>query len=170
MGAYIHCASFWRSLLTLFWQLRKYHHVEPPPKGTFSEYRSAPYSHFFPRNGETKHITEWNEQDGTEFLQNRPKEKPFFLTISFFATHAEDGSKAQYRPMNSSMHLYRETPVPIPETFTDDHWNRLPKSVFNERNIGRTRFRERYDTPDKYQHHMKVRRTEYLEWWHLTFA
>jgi len=134
----------------------KYHHLEPPPSQipTFSEYRSALYSHYFKRDGVEKHVTQWNEEDSIDFLKNRPKDKPFFLTTSFFATHAEDGSKEQYRPMNTSMSLYEEEPVPVPKTLTDEHWQALPH-FFNENNAGRGRFRGRFDTPEVYQHMMK---------------
>lgn len=132
----------------------KYHHNEPPPLPSFSKFRSAPYSHYFTRDGINQHVTQWNENDGIEFLNTRPINETFFLTISFFATHAEDGSEEQYRPMNTSMNLYVDDDVPIPKTFTEKHWEELPYFI-NEQNVGRARFRPRYGTPELYQHHMK---------------
>jgi Sulfatase len=67
----------------------KYHHLEPPPGPTFSEWSSTRMSHFVNCHGEQKHVTQCNEDDGISFLAHRPKDKPFFLTLSFFATHAE---------------------------------------------------------------------------------
>ena len=79
----------------------------------------------------------------------------FFLTISFFATHAEDNGKRQYSPMNKSMNLYTDKPVPIPKTMTDEHWNKMPSFFHNGNNFGHSRYGKRYKTPELYQHHMK---------------
>jgi arylsulfatase len=113
-------------------------------------------AHYVPCHGITKHVTQCNEDDGVEFLLNRPQDTPFFLTLSFFATHADGGNPGtdHYRPMNSSMHLYTDEPVPTPKTFTKEHWERLPY-FFTHRNIGRNRFFGRYDTPELYQKNMK---------------
>jgi arylsulfatase len=121
---------------------------------TFDEFVTTPFSHYFSRNGVTKHITEWNEEDGLNFLRHKPTNKPFFLTISFFATHAEDGSPEQYQPMSSSMNLYQKKDVPLPKTYTQEHWEQLPPFM-DDRNVGRSRFMERYSNHSQYQHHMK---------------
>lgn len=34
------------------------------------------------------HVTERNERDAIEMLQKRPKDKPFALTVAFFAPHS----------------------------------------------------------------------------------
>jgi ATP-dependent 26S proteasome regulatory subunit len=52
------------------------------------------------------------------------------------------------------MHLYANKPVPLPKTFTEEHWKKMP-SFFTGQNFGRGRFCKRYNTPEKYQHHMK---------------
>ena len=135
----------------------KYHHLPFPNHiPTFSEHHFMPFSHYVERDGATKHITEWNTIDAMKFLKNKPADKPFFLTVSFFATHAEDGNKEQYRPMNSSMNLYNDGPVPLPKTYTEEHWNAMPYFFKNNRrNFGRARFMHRYSNPDQYQHMMK---------------
>jgi arylsulfatase len=134
----------------------KYHHLEEWPRSvpTFTQFKSLPYEHLINRGGVVKHVTQLNEEDGIEFLDNRPDEKPFFLTVSFFATHAMDGDPAQYIPMNSSMHLYQDTPVPYPQTYTEEHWKMMPY-FFTDHNEGRHRFGFRYKDRDMYQHHMK---------------
>lgn len=132
----------------------KYHHLEPVPPGTFTEYQSYMGSHYMKRGDQVGHVTHFNEQDAIRFLKTRPNNKPFFLTVSFFATHAEDGHEERYFPMNHSKSLYTDSPVPHPPTYTDDHWNRLPP-FFDDRNFGRSRFIGRYDTPELYQKMMK---------------
>lgn len=45
--------------------------------------------HWFPdENSDSIHVTEKNARDALEFLKNRPKDKPFSLSVGFFATHA----------------------------------------------------------------------------------
>jgi arylsulfatase len=134
----------------------KYHHLEPPKSiPTFSEFHSTRMSHYVQCRGVQKHVTQCNEDYGIQFLKKRPKDRPFFLTISFFATHAEDGNPERYRPMESSMSLYTDAPVPLPPTYSAElNYTALPP-FFNHRNFGRGRFLGRYDTPDNYQYSMK---------------
>jgi len=106
-------------------------------------------------DGKEIHVTQKNENDALEFLRSRPQDKPFCLTLAFFATHAEDQNPKQYLPMPASMELYKDTVIPVPKTATDEHFRRLPPFVGNEKNEGRRRWHWRFDTPEKYQEYMK---------------
>ena len=106
-------------------------------------------------DGTLIHVTQKNENDAMEFLRSRPADKPFCLTLAFFATHAEDGNPKQYLPQPQSMSLYEGISVPIPKTSSDEYFNRLPSFIANEKNEGRNRWRWRFDTPDRYQEYMK---------------
>jgi arylsulfatase A-like enzyme len=101
-----------------------------------------------------RHITQRAQDDAIEFLQQRPRDKPFYMTVAFYATHAIDGDPRQYIPTNQSMSLYQDTVVPIPATGTDESWKRMPP-FFNEQNEGRTRWHWRFDEPEKHQRMMK---------------
>lgn len=68
------------------------------------------------------HVTKKNEGDALEFLETKPKDKPFLLTVSFFATHAVDGNPKQYLPQPQSMELYKDIKIPIPVTATESHF------------------------------------------------
>jgi arylsulfatase len=105
-------------------------------------------------DGTMIHVTQKNENDSLEFLKDRPKDKPFCLTVAFFATHAEDSNPKQFLPQPQSMSLYNDQPVPVPPNATDESWKRLPK-FFDEENEGRNRWHWRFDTPEKYQEMMK---------------
>jgi arylsulfatase len=105
-------------------------------------------------DGTMIHVTQKNENDALEFLAGRPQEKPFCLTVAFFATHAEDGNPKQFLPQPQSMSLYNEGPVPVPPNATEESWKRLP-GFFTEENEVRNRWHWRFDTPDKYQEMMK---------------
>ena len=100
------------------------------------------------------HVTQRNEKDAIKFLSERPKDKPFCLTLCFFATHAEDGHKDQFLPQPESMELYKDVTIPTPNVDMDESWKRLP-SFFNRQNEGRNRFHWRFDKPEKYQRMMK---------------
>ena len=76
------------------------------------------------------------------------------MTVSFFATHAEDGHKDQYLPQPESMELYQGRHVPVPPNATQESWERLP-DFFDEQNEGRNRWHWRFDDPEKYQRMMK---------------
>ncbi|KAL7440529.1 hypothetical protein ACHAXH_009305 [Discostella pseudostelligera] len=104
--------------------------------------------------GRMWHITEKNTADALRFLIDRDKSKPFFLNVAYFATHAVDGDKRQYLPQNRSLSMYENDTIPIPETATQEAWERMPP-FFGENNEGRTRWTWRYDTPEKHQHMMK---------------
>jgi arylsulfatase A-like enzyme len=100
------------------------------------------------------HVTKRNEKDALTFLKNRPTDQPFYLTVSFFATHAEDGHKDQFLPQPESVELYKDIAIPVPPNATQDSWERLP-DFFGEKNEGRNRWRWRFDNPAKYQRMMK---------------
>ncbi len=106
-------------------------------------------------DGTLIHVTQKNENDALEFLRERPTDKPFCLTLSFFATHAEDANPQQFLPQPQSMTLYQDQTVPVPKTATDAHFNRLPNFLATEKNEGRIRWRWRFDTPQRYQEYMK---------------
>ena len=109
--------------------------------------------HYDLRGGRMWHVTEKNEADALAFLDGRPRDKPFFVNVAFFATHAVDGDKRQYLPQNKSMGLYRNDYIPYPEN-NDTYRTSLP-SFFADNNEGRTRWRWRYDSDDKRQHMMR---------------
>lgn len=100
------------------------------------------------------HITKRNERDALQFLEQRPKDKPFLLNVCFFATHAEDPHKDQFLPQPESMELYKDVEIPVPVNATQESWERLP-DFFTEKNQGRVRYYWRFDTPEKYQRMMK---------------
>lgn len=134
-------------------------HVGKWHNGTFpaAEYdfgRAYSGKHWYDVAGKRVHVTQRNEDDAMAFLAERPKDKPFCLTVAFFATHAEDGHKEQFLPQPASMKLYEDVQIPVPVNATLESWKRLPP-FFNDANEGRRRYGWRFDTPEKYQTMMK---------------
>jgi arylsulfatase A-like enzyme len=111
--------------------------------------------HWYELEGGRKvHVTQRNEEDALEFLNKRPADRPFCLTVAFFATHAEDRHPEQYLPQPGSMKLYQDVTIPVAPNATRESWERLP-DFFDEKNEGRNRWHWRFDTPEKYQKMMK---------------
>jgi arylsulfatase A-like enzyme len=126
------------------------------PADKFDFGRSYMGTHWIKERDGTKiHVTQKNENDALEFLRTRPADKPFCLTLAFFATHAEDQNPLQYLPQPESMKLYQDVAVPVPVNATDESFRRLPPFLATEKNEGRVRWHWRFDSPEKFQTMMK---------------
>ena len=126
------------------------------PKANFDFGRAYSGTHWINEPDGTRiHVTQKNENDALEFLRTRPADKPFCLTLAFFATHAEDANPLQYLPQPQSMALYQDVAIPVPVNATNESFHRLPPFLANEANEGRARWHWRFDTPEKYQSMMK---------------
>jgi arylsulfatase len=105
-------------------------------------------------DGERVHVTEKNARDAIDFLRTRPREKPFLLSVGFFAPHAEDSAKEQYLPQDWSAKSYESVKVPVSPLADDRHLKALPPFLSKDSNEGRIRFNWRFDTPERYQEYM----------------
>jgi arylsulfatase A-like enzyme len=131
-------------------------HNGPFPKDRFDFGRSYAGTHWVKRpNAEPAHVTQLNEADALAFLRDRPRDKPFCLTLAFFAAHAEDANPKQYLPQPGSMVLYADDTIPVPATASAEALGRLPPFLQQPANEGRKRWTWRFDAPDKYQTMMK---------------
>lgn len=135
-------------------QIGKWHNGKFPAK-EFDYGKSYSGKHWYDDGkGGQIHVTKRNENDALDFLSKRPKDKPFCLTLAFFATHAEDRHPDQFRPQPESMKLYQDVTIPVPANATKEAWDKLP-DFFSDKNEGRVRYHWRFDTPEKYQTMMK---------------
>lgn len=126
------------------------------PAEAFDFGRSYAGTHWLKQpDGSQVHVTHKNEQDALEFLRTRPRDKPFCLTLAFFAPHAEDQHPQQYLPQPESLALYTEVTVPVPPTATEAALLRRPPCLRQSTNESRVRWHWRFDTPEKYQTMMK---------------
>jgi arylsulfatase A-like enzyme len=105
-------------------------------------------------NGEQVHVTEQNARDSIDFLRARPKDRPFLLTVGFFAPHAEDSAKEQYLPQPWSAGFYEGVKVPPSPLGDAKYLAALPPFLSRDANEGRIRFKWRFDTPERYQAYM----------------
>lgn len=132
-------------------------HNGPFPAERYDFSRITPTKHFLDQpDGTKRHVTAQNEIDALEFLRARPAERPFCLTVSFFAPHAEDGEPRQYLYQPESEPLYRNVEIPMPFSAGEEHIQILPPFLAAEKNEGRRRWHWRFDSPEKYQDSMKA--------------
>jgi arylsulfatase A-like enzyme len=129
--------------------------IGQPRHGDFDFLRAYEGTHWMAGpSGERVHVTEKNARDAIEFLQARPKDRSFALTIGFFAPHAEDSAPEQYLPQEWSARLYEGVTIPPPLRGDPKYMAALPAFLSNEANEGRVRYHWRFDTPEGYQAYM----------------
>lgn len=123
--------------------------------GDYDFVRAYHGRHWIPDEaGQPVHVTEKHARDSLEFLRSRPKDRPFLLSVGYFAPHAEDSAKEQYLPQAWSARLYEGVTVP-PAPLADEKYLRaLPPFLSKDSNEGRIRFKWRFDTPARYQEYM----------------
>ncbi len=105
--------------------------------------------------GGTIHSLQKDTDEALRFLNTRPKDQPFFLQVAYTVPHAEDGDPRQYLPMPEEQTLYIKDTVPLPETATEEAWQKLPSFFHTATNESRVRWEKRFDTPEKYQTYTK---------------
>lgn len=105
--------------------------------------------------GDSIHITELNTLEALRFLETRPKDKAFNLSVSFYAPHAEDHHPDQFRYQPSSEKYYQNVQFPLPQKAGIENLKALPPFISAEQNEGRVRWHWRFDRPEKYQTMMR---------------
>jgi len=115
----------------------------------------APNNYFVKdKNSDSKiHLTEKVGRSTREFLTNRPKNKPFCLTISYNAPHADDHSKDQYFWPEAFDTFYQNSVIPLPQTASKHYYNQQPEFV--KEGFNRKRWKWRFNSPEKYQKMVK---------------
>lgn len=122
----------------------------------FDFLRSYETRHWFDEpDGERVHVTEKNARDALEFLRSRPGDRPFALSVSFFAAHAQDNAPEQYLPQEWSAAVYGDRVMPPPIHGDARYLDALPPFLRQPSNEGRIRFHWRFDTPDRYQDYLR---------------
>ena len=104
-------------------------------------------------DGSMKHLTDVTADKVVGFLHGRKQGKPFCLSVSFNAPHAQDNVPQQYFWPSSVDHLYREVTIPNPANSSPDFFANLPD--FLQQSLGRERWFWRFDGVEKFQQMMK---------------
>lgn len=94
-----------------------------------------------------------------KFLKERPKDHPFALTVAFYPPKAVGESYeagAQWKPKEETrVKYYSNETIPEPPYDINASYHRLPWFFQKEERIGRQRWQQRFDGPEKYQEAMK---------------
>jgi arylsulfatase A-like enzyme len=106
-------------------------------------------------DGSTRHVTEIAGDKAIEFLEGHQKDKPFSLSVSFNAAHAEDSDKKDHFPWPVAMNgMYDDITMPEPLLNDAKIYDGHPE--FLKKSLNRQRFFWRWDKPEKYQRNMKA--------------
>ena len=97
-------------------------------------------------NVPARHLTELNTDHAIDFLREKDS-RPFCLSLSFQAPHAEDNNPEQYVWPKSCDGLYNEEVISPPATADPDFFAALPEFLRN--GLNRERWHWRFDTPEK---------------------
>jgi arylsulfatase A-like enzyme len=119
----------------------------------FDDFRPSSLPYFQQIGGETKYLTDLHAEQAIEFIRSTPPGRPFCLSLSFWAPHAEDDRKEQYFWPADLDGLYADDFIAPPPTSEPAFFESLPD--FLRRTMNRERWHWRFDTPAKYQQMVK---------------
>jgi len=115
----------------------------------FDRFHPTAYPYLRETGDGIRHLTDIHGEMAVDFLRRRPKDRPFCLSLSFWAPHAEDNTTQQYFWPPSCSHLYRDVTIPPPPLSDPEFFDALP--LFLRESLNRIRWHWRFDTPEKYQ-------------------
>lgn len=103
--------------------------------------------------GRRTHLTRMMGEQAIEFLESSSGDRPFCLSVSFKAPHAEDPNPQQYIYDPAHAGLYKDVAVPVPQTAAAEYFDRMPDSL--KKSEGHVRWGWRFRTPESYQEMVK---------------
>jgi len=117
----------------------------------------GPY-HKKQRDGSTRHETQLCGDRAIDFINEVPKGTPFCMSVSFNASHAEDGDKrpgAGHFPWPKVVDgLYDDVTIPPPLYSAPGVFESQP--AYLKKSLNRQRYFWRWDTPEKFQTNMRA--------------
>ncbi len=114
---------------------------------TYVPLRPAPYLKEL-ENGSLRHLTDITADESIAFLQSAVGARPFALTVSFNAPHADDGDERQFIWPPAMDSLYSSASIPDPPLSDPAFFDALPEFL-KEASLNRIRWFWRFDTPEK---------------------
>jgi len=123
----------------------------------FDYFRPLGRSPYFKKqpDGTLRHVSEIAGDRAVEFIRTKEDDKPFCLSVSFNAVHAEDGDKKDHYPWPNAVDgMYDDVTVGPPRLSDPEIYESQPEMLKNS--INRGRFFWRWDTPEKYQKNIRA--------------
>ncbi|MDF7823467.1 sulfatase [Pontiellaceae bacterium B12227] len=124
----------------------------------YKPYDRNPYLKKMP-DGSLRHETDLCADAAVEFIETNPKGKPFCLSVSFNASHAEDKDLRpgyHFQWPESTDGLYEDIEMPLPKLADKKYFKAMPEFLQKEDALARSRYYWRWDTPEKYQINMRA--------------
>ena len=134
---------------------------EPGMQGQFDFFKPIdrnPYLKTMP-DGSLRHETELCGDAAIEFIQSNPSSVPFCLSVSFNASHAEDGDHRpgfHFQWPRSTDGMYEGLQMPEPRLGDPKYFEAMPPFLQDKAQLNRKRFYWRWDTPEKYQVNLRA--------------
>jgi arylsulfatase A-like enzyme len=107
-----------------------------------------PYVRKMP-DGSQRWLEDIAGDDAVRFIEQSPSDRPFCLSVSFNAPHAEDNTKEQYFWPDRLNGLYDNVTFHPPATMSPEFFAAQP--AFLQRSESRVRYGWRFNEPEKYQ-------------------
>ncbi len=101
------------------------------------------------------HLTDLTTDKAMEFIKKAPADKPFCISLSYNAPHADDHTPIQYFWPERNDKLYTDVVIPDPLLSDKRSFDALPPFIQDSLYMGRIRWHWRYDDPEKYQRMVK---------------
>lgn len=101
------------------------------------------------------HLTDHTTNKALNFIEAVAGKKPFCVSISYNAPHADDTSPLQYFWPARNNSLYAQEEIPRGPLMDEKYFQQLPLFLQDSMTLGRIRWKWRYDTPEKYQRMVK---------------
>jgi arylsulfatase A-like enzyme len=101
-------------------------------------------------DGSVRHLTDITADESIAYLRSIDRTRPFSLTVSFNAPHADDGDERQYIWPEAMDTLYADTEIADPPLSDPAIFDALPEFL-KEASLNRVRWYWRFDTPEKAQ-------------------
>jgi arylsulfatase A-like enzyme len=108
-------------------------------------------SYWQDEKGQGEHLTDRIRAEAVGFLARAPARRPFCLSVSFKAPHAQDEDEATdpFQPQPRFLALFTDTVFPRPATATPSHFERLP--VWLRESEARRRWQTRFSDDARFQ-------------------
>ncbi|MDG2020604.1 MAG: sulfatase-like hydrolase/transferase [Phycisphaerales bacterium] len=122
----------------------------------FDEFTPLSRSPYFKtlQDGTSRHVTDITGDEAVAFIRRQSKEKPFCLSVSFNAGHAEDGDlEDHYPPPSDEAGLHAGVTMPRPRL--DDASIFEAQPPFLRKSMNRDRYHWRWDEPEKYDRNLR---------------
>lgn len=104
------------------------------------------------KDGKPIHLTDLMGQQMDEFIGNHSNGKPFCLSVSFKAPHAQDAAKPEFPYATRFTSLYAKQNLPRPAAAQDAYYQQFPDWFRNnDKNESRIRWARRFATDSLFQ-------------------